>query len=78
MRRAVATTTSPTKGNAGSLVFLKDATIVVQNAVAASAATASSPDPADDISPFAALRGAKFVAAGLKDNLIKFGLISER
>ena len=41
-QRVVATTTSPTKGNAGSLVFLKDAT-VVQNAVAASAATASSP-----------------------------------
>jgi hypothetical protein len=38
----IATTTSPTKGNADSLVFLKDATVVVQNAVA-SASVASSP-----------------------------------
>jgi len=38
----IATTTSPAKGNAGSFVFLKDATIVVQNGVA-SASAASSP-----------------------------------
>ena len=37
-------------------------------------AAASSLDPADDISPFAALRGAEFVATGLEDNLIEFAL----
>jgi hypothetical protein len=44
----IATTTFPTKGNDGSLVFLKDAT-VVQNAVAATSATASSIVQADTL-----------------------------
>ena len=57
MQRAVAatiaTTTSPTKVNAGSFVFLKDAT-VVQNAVA-SASVASSLTPVFALAPLSAL-----------------------
>jgi hypothetical protein len=59
----------PAKGNAGSLCFLKDVT-VVQNAFAA----ASSPAPFFALAPVSALSGAEVVATGLKPKLFNLGL----
>ena len=71
----IATTTSPAKGKADSLIFLKDAT-VVQNACAAASAV-SSPSSVFAIVPVNALSGADFMADGLRINYTIW-VVSER
>ena len=66
----IATTTSPAKGNADCLVFLKDSTIVVQNVVADASEAVSSIAPVFTLSHVGAPIGADVMAYWFEDQTL--------